>query len=347
MEDKGATKFEFDAVSTAIGELRTRMIAQAAGVSGGGGDRTELIATLQAAQQSTQSQVLSLQTHLRALLRKAEMERASGSSSVDRAMVDDLKSEVHAALTELQAQVELLAEGKADAAKVEKALDSKAEAHLLHGKVDRLFCENLLSRFAVEVARQLGDMEQTQSTIRGDLQAAVERLMSTATHTAAQMDGAAGGGGEADDGDADGDGLGGTPSSLTIPAAMRERADGRGGAPFTVQAIHHATGGRASSAGPSRRRGTASPQEQLPPMGKGLLPTTVFVTGEGEPQAAVARSAFQPRRPSHPLTPGEQTLVQHRPSEQPARPKRLERPHSSSGRMNGSASAGMLTGMRA
>ena len=54
----------------------------------------EVLSTLQAAQQSTQGQVLSLQTHLRALLRKAEMERATGSSVVNRGRTVQVFSKV-------------------------------------------------------------------------------------------------------------------------------------------------------------------------------------------------------------------------------------------------------------
>ena len=52
---------------------------------------------------------------------------------------------------------------------VELALETKAERHLVTNKADRSFCEGLLSRFAVEVGRQLAEMEQGQSSIRENL----------------------------------------------------------------------------------------------------------------------------------------------------------------------------------
>eukprot|EP00325_Prymnesiales_sp_UTEX-LB-985_P028844 CAMPEP_0174727756 /NCGR_PEP_ID=MMETSP1094-20130205/50422_1 /TAXON_ID=156173 /ORGANISM="Chrysochromulina brevifilum, Strain UTEX LB 985" /LENGTH=71 /DNA_ID=CAMNT_0015929569 /DNA_START=44 /DNA_END=255 /DNA_ORIENTATION=+ len=68
-------------------------------VGGNGlGEKAEVIATLQAGHQSMQSQVLSLQTHLRALLRKAEIDRSNGGSAVDRAMLDEHRGEVQSAL---------------------------------------------------------------------------------------------------------------------------------------------------------------------------------------------------------------------------------------------------------
>jgi len=74
-------------------------------LGGGAGASAELVETLQATQQATQGQVLALQTHLRALLRKAEVERGQGAQGVDKAMLDDMKGEVQAALSELHGQV--------------------------------------------------------------------------------------------------------------------------------------------------------------------------------------------------------------------------------------------------
>ncbi len=74
-------------------------------LGGGAGASAELVETLQATQQATQGQVLALQTHLRALLRKAEVERGQGAQGVDKAMLDDMKGEVQAALSELLGQV--------------------------------------------------------------------------------------------------------------------------------------------------------------------------------------------------------------------------------------------------
>jgi hypothetical protein len=51
----------------------------------------------------------------------------------------------------LRAQVITLKETKADAEKVERALETKAERWLLATKADRAFCESILANFAVEV----------------------------------------------------------------------------------------------------------------------------------------------------------------------------------------------------
>ena len=83
--------------------LRVPLLAPQLG--GGAGASAELVETLQATQQATQGQVLALQTHLRALLRKAEVERGQGAQGMDKAMLDDMKGEVQAALSELHGQV--------------------------------------------------------------------------------------------------------------------------------------------------------------------------------------------------------------------------------------------------
>ena len=71
-------------------------------------------------------------------------------------------------------------------------------------------------------------------------------------------------------------------------------------------------------------------------MGKGLLPTTVFLTGDGEtPPPDYGGYAFQPRRVAGALTPGEQTLV----SNQLRRQQQRQRPSSSAGRLLGSSSS--------
>ena len=51
----------------------------------------------------------------------------------------------------LRAQVITLKETKADAEKVERALETKAVRWLLATKADRAFCESILANFAVEV----------------------------------------------------------------------------------------------------------------------------------------------------------------------------------------------------
>ena len=81
-------------------------------------------------------------------------------------------------------QVSGLIEGKADADKVEAALDTKAERWLMATKADRAFCETLLSRFAVEVGRQLGDMERSQSSVHESLEEAIVKLMASSVERA-------------------------------------------------------------------------------------------------------------------------------------------------------------------
>lgn len=85
--------------------------------------------------------------------------------------------------------------------------------------------------------------------------------------------------------------------SLSIPIPARDHYDGRpSSAPFTVQPL---------------RVNTAS-VDGLPPMGKGVLPATIFTTGDGmAPEIDPRRYAFMPHRSSGPPTPGEQTLVKH------------------------------------
>ena len=183
-----ASQHSFEQLTDVVRDLRTTSIASGGGGGGGGSDADgQLLQTLQAAQQSTQSHVLSLQTHLRALLRKAEAEKAVQQPAVDVGMLDDLKSQVHEALHELQVQVTSLESGKADADKVEVALESKADRRHVANKADRSFCESLLARFAVEVGKQLGDMEQNQITIKGSLEDAVTRLMHSSVDNASHL----------------------------------------------------------------------------------------------------------------------------------------------------------------
>ena len=347
-----ASRHEFDALADALRELRTDVLT---GHGGGGESDRELLATLQAAQQSTQGHVLSLQTHLRALLRKAEQEKQAGAPTVDMGVIDALRGQVHEALHELQQQITALAEGKADADKVELALESKAERRLMAHKADRAFCEALLARFAVEVGRQLGDMEQSQMSIKGSLEEAVVRLMhSSAEHAATapplppprssspsahRAMAAAGPTATATTGGAD--------------AAVAALSDGAGdaaggGAPFSVRQMRvrsagsarPRSGGGAGGLKSSGRGGSAPPlaDPDLPPMGMGQLAMSLFVTGETDaPQPDPQRYAFQPRRnAAGVMTPGEHQLVRQRPMTAAGR--------LASGKLRSSASsAGLLT----
>lgn len=352
IEKDKATRHEFDALTDALREMRTEVIV---GKGGGGGSDSELLATLQAAQQSTQGHVLSLQTHLRALLRKAEQEKASGVPEVDMTVVDGLRSQVHEALHELQLQVTALAENKADADKVEAALETKAERRLMAHKADRAFCEALLARFAVEVGRQLGDMEQNQLSIRGSLEEAVVRLMhSSVEHAAAPLppphSPKAGQGGSGHARAASGAAEEATAEKVVDSGSASGNKVGDSGGdevggstPFSVRQLRVRSAGTTRSAPRGKvgsRGGRSSPthDSDLPPVGMGQLAMHVFVTGDTEPpQADPQRYAFQPRRPAVGLiTPGEQHLVRQRPMTAAGRLP--------TGQLKGSASsAGLLT----
>ena len=318
LEAEKASKFEFDALTTAFRETRAQLLVASAGASGGNFD-PEAIASLKAAQQSTMGHILSLQTHLRSLLRKAEMEKSTEQPTVDMSMIDDIKHELQAALSEIQTQLTNLHHGKADAERVEAALESKAERWLVNNKADRNFCETLLSRFAVEVGRQLGDMEQNQTSIRDSLEEAIVKLMASSSDSAI---GQVGTGRHS--------GINGMDEPYDDLASV---ASGGQAAPITVHPM------RARSAGLTRRvagsagraRGGVARVDAMPE-GKGVLPISYFLTGQGEiPQPDPQRYAFQPRRPAGLMTPGEQQLVR-------------QRPRSSAGRLTQSASAGVLAG---
>ena len=325
LEREKVSQQDFDALTDAMREMRGSAL-----VGGGGGESDrELLAAVQAAQQSTQSHVLSLQTHLRALLRKAEAEKASEVPTVDIAVVDSLRAQVHEALHELQGQVSALAAGKADADRVEAALETKAERKLMAAKADRAFCEALLARFAVEVGRQLGDMEHNQVSIRGSLEEAVVRLMRSSVDVAAapaHNNNSGGGAGE-------GSGPLSTPLNIKVDGLAASEPF------FDVKTL------RVRSAGPSRRggkpargvRGWQGVDEPAPKLeGKGQLAMSLFVTGEGEPPTLdPQRHGFQPRRAQLNMTPGEQTLT-------PTFITR-KRPTTAAGRLTGSASAGLLS----
>jgi hypothetical protein len=331
-----------------MSELRTATII---GSAAGGGGQREQLATLQAAQQSTHGQILSLQTHLRSLLRRAEIEKAA-EPTVDAELIESLREEVNEALAELQGQVTALSERKADADRVELALETKAERHLVTNKADRSFCEGLLSRFAVEVGRQLAEMEQGQSSIRENLDDALMKLMASSAERARHehqppplLGGPpAAGGGRMAAGGGSGGGYGGGPTSFgggSLP--MRGTLDmgsEHQQRPFTVHTLRVAE--RPRSAGPPRRMGGGRhgrSDEHFVPAGKGLLPTSVFSTGDGDPPPPDPRGkSFQPRRPAGMMTPGEQQLVRQRPSTAAGRLSG----HALAGRLGHSVSVGMI-----
>ena len=331
IEEEKATRHEFDALGDAVREVRAAAIT---GGGGGDGDRA-LLTTLQAAQQSTQGHVLSLQTHLRALLRRAETEKAADVPAVDMAVVDGLRQQVHEALHELQAQVSSLSTTKADADKMERALETKAERRLMAQKADRAFCEALLARFAVEVGRQLGDMEQSQLSIKGSLEQEVVKLMHGSTEKAASPLRAADDGSfrKAESFRKSLAGGGGEEQHLLSAAGGTGGGDGP---PFSVSKLRARSAGYSRSSGTNKaaRGGRSSPpfDEERPPPGMGQLAMSLFTTGES-PAALEPRNAFQPRRPAGLMTPGESTLTR-------------QRPKTAAGRLTGSASsAGLLTVM--
>ena len=96
----------------------------------------------------------------------------------------------------------------------------------------------------------------------------------------------------------------GPPSANPIesPATAHDMHAMPGGGSISVTSL------RARSAGPARRgtRRSATPLEEqqqlpigMPPVGMGLLPTTIFKTGSTEPYFdRVSANAFQPRRPA-------------------------------------------------
>ena len=347
LEAGRATKQDLEALGEAVRETRAQALVARSTHSSE--EVPERLAYLQAAQQSTQGHVLSLQTHLRALLRKAEIEKAASPPSVDIAMVDGLRAELQGALSELQSQLHSLHAGKADAERVEAALDTKAERAVVANKVDRAFCEGLLARFAVEVGRQLGDMEQNQTSIRESLEDALVRMMSTSADAAVHPHH-----------HHHTHHLGGSPSAADAgtPHAIRGYDEGNayslsgggGGAmaeepasaPFAVNPL--LSRADAPSSAHTRRKGARDRSAaaladagHAPPPGKGILQISHFLTGAGHaPTPNSQQYAFQPRRPSGLMTPGEQQLVR-------------QRPRSSSGRLGHSASAaaGLLSGSAA
>ncbi|KAL3905138.1 MAG: hypothetical protein SGPRY_011019, partial [Prymnesium sp.] len=221
IEAKKVDRPELSAVADALRAMRSTLVA---GGGGGGGARGELISAMQSGQQALQTQILSLQTHVRALLRKAEGERELAAPVVDSEMLAELKGELNEALLELQGQMNEMYEKKADAEKVELALDQKADRKNVAHKADRSFCEALLSRFSVEVTckhahtphrvapeagatvcqllstfsqsprtllpvivgRQLGEMERSQQSIQDSLQISLQSLFSNALESAVE-----------------------------------------------------------------------------------------------------------------------------------------------------------------
>lgn len=184
LEANAASQAAFDALTQVVDELRAKSL------NGGDGSSREVadqVVTLQQGQKTTQGIVLQLQTHVRTLLRKSEADEAVTVKYAEAGSLASLREEVQAALYELNEQLYVLAEQKADADKVEAALEAKAERSLMANKADRAFCEGLLSRFAVEVGRQLADVEHSQTFMQHSLEESVARLMTTSAVGAANQ----------------------------------------------------------------------------------------------------------------------------------------------------------------
>ena len=174
-----ADRPELAVVSDALRDLRGAILGGAGvaaggrggggGGVGGGGASIESVEALSAGQQQTAQQVLSLQSHVRALLRKAETQGAAATAGVEPEQLHDLRKEVHRALSELNGRVLAMGAEKADAEKVETALELKADKASVAHKADRSFCEALLSRFSTEVGRQLGAMEEAHTQLQAAL----------------------------------------------------------------------------------------------------------------------------------------------------------------------------------
>lgn len=327
-----APRSEVELVATRLKELRADLIA-GKGTLGGAGERSEVIDALQAAQQLASTQLLSLQTHVRTLLRRVEKDAAAEEEAAAAGVtLGSLKDEVHAALAELQAQVTALSEGKADLEQTERALQAKADASVVASKADRVFCESMLARFSVEVGKQLGDLEDTQTQLQDSVQQSVTRLLSGASRNASDSS------------------MPHDPTALysaeppppTPPEARPYSLGGgydaariRPASPpaFSVQGIHN-EGSLAGSPSRRNRRPDSRPHSAAR-AGMGLLPTSVFAIADSAPaEVDLQARAFQPRRPQGLVTPGEQVLVRQRPS-------------SSHGRLHGSRStAGLISAPR-
>ena len=135
----------------------------------------------------------------------------------------------------------------------------------------------------MQVGRQLGDLEEkTQSTVQGDLQQAIMRLMETSAHAAAETTRATNpaaivGGGT---GHANGGADGGAVTGAWATPTREELNSAPSSAPFTIEAI---PGARSNLRRPASAGVLYSHRDkEFPPMGKGVLPTTVFLTGATE-----------------------------------------------------------------
>ena len=93
---------EMVAVADALRGMRSTLVS---GAGAGGSAKAELLESLQASQQHNQTQILSLQTHVRTLLRKAEQDREVAPARVDMETLEVLRREMQEALSELQQQV--------------------------------------------------------------------------------------------------------------------------------------------------------------------------------------------------------------------------------------------------
>ena len=82
-----------------------------------------------------------------------------------------LREEVRGALHEFDAA---LAGGDEGGRQVEEALHAQVDREMLATKADKTYCESLLGRFAVEVGRQLSDMEESHMSVQQRLEAAVD-----------------------------------------------------------------------------------------------------------------------------------------------------------------------------
>ena len=133
-------------------------------------------------QRVAHSQIVTLQKELRELrghVAKTDATNARLPQPMELQAAMTLASEQLGEWSERTERLE--ARVQTDAAQVASELDGKAEKRLLFGKADKAYCENLLARFASEVATQLAsvtsEVESSKAASRYELQTALQAAM--------------------------------------------------------------------------------------------------------------------------------------------------------------------------
>ena len=129
LQNVKADRPELQAVAEALHDIKGMLLMGGGGGAGGAAQAAETMKKVEAAQSQTRSQLLSLQSHVRGLLRKAERAgggfEGGGENPIEAEALRQARQEWRAQLSGVEEEVNRLASSKADISHVDAALDDK------------------------------------------------------------------------------------------------------------------------------------------------------------------------------------------------------------------------------